>query len=132
MYLVTVTKTNMIDKMPFSCGTLRNHCCEKTAPSLPQTCAKVSAAPKFDYSIKSNIVASLMHPRNCRCFQVHLRMLLQRLRAHCLAPGGPGSMWNNLGAPVRSTGVSWKFVCDFRTDLHFALERKWWSNIGRK
>jgi hypothetical protein len=51
MNFVTVTKMHMIDEMPFSDGTLRNHCCENTALSLPQTCAMVSAAPKFDYSI---------------------------------------------------------------------------------
>jgi len=44
-------------------------------------------------------------------------MLLQSLRALCLAPGGPGSIWNYLGALVRSTGVSGRFVCGFRTDL---------------
>jgi hypothetical protein len=47
-------------------------------------------------------------------------MLFQSLRALCLAPGGPGSIWNHLGAPVRSTGVSGRFACGFRTDLHFA------------
>jgi hypothetical protein len=47
-------------------------------------------------------------------------MLFQSLRAHCLASGGPGSMGNHLGAPVRSTGVSGRFACGFRTDLHFA------------
>jgi hypothetical protein len=47
-------------------------------------------------------------------------MILQSLRAHCLAPEGPGSIWNYLGAPVRSTGVSGRFACGFRTDLHFA------------
>jgi hypothetical protein len=47
-------------------------------------------------------------------------MLLQSLRAPYLAPGGPGSIWNYLGAPVRSTGVSGRFACGFRTDLHFA------------
>jgi len=47
-------------------------------------------------------------------------MLLQSLRAFCFAPGGPGSIWNYLGAPVRSTGVSGRFACGFRTDLHFA------------
>jgi hypothetical protein len=51
MNLVTATKMNMIDEMPFSFGTLRNHCCENTAPSLPQTCTIVSAAPKYEYSI---------------------------------------------------------------------------------
>jgi len=49
--LVTVTKTNMIDEMPFSYGTLRNYYCENTAPSLLPTCAKVSADPKFYYPI---------------------------------------------------------------------------------
>jgi hypothetical protein len=49
-------------------------------------------------------------------------MLLQSLRALCLAPGGPGSIWNYLAALVRSTGVSGRFACGFRTDLHFADE----------
>jgi hypothetical protein len=49
-------------------------------------------------------------------------MLLQSLRAHCFAQGGSGSIWNYLGAPVRSTGVSGRFACGFRTDLHFAEE----------
>jgi hypothetical protein len=49
-------------------------------------------------------------------------MLLQSLRALCFAPGGPGSIWNYLGAPVTSTGVSGRFGCGFRTDLHFADE----------
>jgi hypothetical protein len=40
--LVTVTKTNMINEIP--CGS-----CENTAPSLPQICAEVTAAPKCDY-----------------------------------------------------------------------------------
>jgi len=47
-------------------------------------------------------------------------MLLQSLRALCFAPGGTGSIWNYLGAPVKSTGVSGRFACGFRTDLHFA------------
>jgi len=47
-------------------------------------------------------------------------MLFQSLKALCLAPEGPGSIWNHLGAPVRSTGVSGRFACSFRTDLHFA------------
>jgi hypothetical protein len=49
-------------------------------------------------------------------------MLWQSLRALCLAPGGPGSIWDYLGAPVRATGVSRRFACGFRTDLHFADE----------
>jgi len=49
--LVTVTKMDMIDEMPCSYDTLRYYCGENTAPSLSQTCAKVSAAPEFDYPI---------------------------------------------------------------------------------
>jgi hypothetical protein len=52
-------------------------------------------------------------------------MLLQSLGALCLAPGGPGSIWKYLGALVRSTGVSGRFACGFRTDLHFADVGKW-------
>jgi hypothetical protein len=65
-----------------------------------------------------------MHLHNIRCFQEHLRMLLQYLRALSLASGGPGSVWNYLGAPVRLAGVSRRFACGFRTDLHFADELK--------
>jgi len=61
-----------------------------------------------------------MHLHNCRCFQGHLRMLLQSLRAHCKAPGGAGSIWKYLKALVRATRVSGRFACGFRTDLHFA------------
>jgi hypothetical protein len=49
-------------------------------------------------------------------------MLFQSLKALCLAPGGPGRIWNHLGAPVRSTGVSGRFACGFRTNLHFGDE----------
>jgi hypothetical protein len=61
-----------------------------------------------------------MHLNNCRCFQTHLRMLWQSLTALCLAPGGPGSICNYLAVPVRLTGVSERFACGFRPDLHFA------------
>jgi len=61
-----------------------------------------------------------MHPHNCRCIQDHLRMLLQSLRALCLAPGGSGSVWKYLEALVRSPGVSGRIACRFRTELHFA------------
>jgi hypothetical protein len=47
-------------------------------------------------------------------------MLFQSLRALRLAPGGAGSIWNHLGALVRSTGVAGRCVCGFRTDLKFA------------
>jgi len=74
--------------------------------SLPQTCAEVSAAPKFDYP-KSQI-------------SEHLRMLLQSLRALCEAPGGPGSIRQYLETLGRATGESGRFGCGFWTDLHFA------------
>jgi len=47
-------------------------------------------------------------------------MHLQSLRGLCLAPAGPGSIWNYLGAPVRSTPVCGRSECGFQTDLHFA------------
>jgi len=47
-------------------------------------------------------------------------MLLQSLRALCLAAGGPGSIWKYLEALVRTTRVSGRFACGFQTDLHFA------------
>jgi len=73
-------------------------------------------------SYKSNLVASWMHLQHCRSFQEHLRMLLQILRALCLAPGGPGSIWKYLEALLRSTGVSGRCEYGFQTDLHFADE----------
>jgi len=42
--------------------------------------------------------------------------------------GGPGSIWNYLGALVRSTRVSGRLVCGFWTVLHFAYGgnvRRW-------
>jgi len=47
-------------------------------------------------------------------------MLLQSLRALCLAPGGSGSVWKYLEALVRSPGVSGRIACGLRTELHFA------------
>jgi len=61
-----------------------------------------------------------MHHHNCRCFQEHLRMLLQSLKALCKAPGEAGSIWKYLEALVRATGVSGRFAYDFWTDLHCA------------
>jgi len=63
-----------------------------------------------------------MYLHNCRCFQEHLTILLQGLGAHCKAEGGPGSIWNNLKALVRSPRVSGSIVCGFSTDSHFADE----------
>ena len=47
-------------------------------------------------------------------------MLLQSLRALCLAPGGSGSVWKYLEALVRSPGVSGRIACGFQTELYFA------------
>jgi len=47
-------------------------------------------------------------------------MLLQSLKALCLAPGGPGSIWKYLEALLTLTGVSGRLACGFRTDLQFA------------
>jgi len=123
---VTLTKTNLIHKIPSGYGTLRTTAVRNTALSLPQSCAAVSSCSrslrcsKIWVSYKSNLVASWMHLHNCRCFQEHRRMLLQSLRALCFAPGGPESFWNHLEALVRSTRVSGKFACGFWTDFHFA------------
>jgi len=56
-------------------------------------------------------------------------MLLQSLRALCKAPGGAGSIWKYLEALVRATGVSGRFGCGFRTDLHFADVEWTWGEI---
>jgi hypothetical protein len=63
-----------------------------------------------------------MHRHNCRCFQQHLWMLLQCLRALCFAPGGVGSIWKYSKALVRATGVSQRCAYRFRTDLHLPDE----------
>jgi hypothetical protein len=57
---------------------------------------------------------------HCRCFQEHLRMLLQRHRALCKAPGGAGSIWKYLEVLVRAAGEPGSFATGFRTKLHFA------------
>jgi hypothetical protein len=61
-----------------------------------------------------------IHIPNCRCFQEHLRMLLQSLRALRLAPGGSGSISKYLEALVVSPGESARIECSFQTELHFA------------
>jgi len=47
-------------------------------------------------------------------------MLLQSLRALCLAPEGSGSIWKYLVALVRSLRVSGRIACGLQTELHFA------------
>jgi len=71
-------------------------------------------------SSKSNFSAFWMHLHNSTCFQKHLKVLLQSLRALCLASGGRGSIWKYLETVVRLSGVSGRIACGFRTDCHFA------------
>jgi len=95
-----------------------NHCCEWTVQNLPQSlcssfsclhgllqpCAALSAELEVSCRCMQRsqlfrnliiwivtLVASCIHLHNWRCFQEHLRMLLQSLRAQCKAPGGPGA-----------------------------------------
>jgi len=131
--LVTVTKTTVIDKMPCGYGTLRttavsiwhqvsrrvsqrSHLLSKSPASLCQSLSCLS----ISHSYKSNIGASWRHVHTCRSFQGHLRLLVHRLRALCLALAGPGRIlkyWEALG---RSSGMSGRFECGFLTDVHFA------------
>ena len=47
-------------------------------------------------------------------------MLLHSLKALCKAPGGAGSIWENLEAVVSATRVSGRVAYGFRTELHCA------------
>jgi hypothetical protein len=69
---------------------------------------------------KSNLIASGRYLHNCRCFQQHLRMLLQGLRALYLAPGGSRSIYQYKVVLLRLPGVSERIVCCFQTDLRIA------------
>jgi len=60
-----------------------------------------------------------MHLHHCRCFQEHVRMLLQSLRALCKAQGGAGNIWKYFEGLARATGVSGRLAYGFRTKLHF-------------
>jgi len=61
-----------------------------------------------------------MYLHHCRCFQEHVRMLLQSLRSLSTAPVGARSIWYCLDVLVRATGVSGRFAYGFWTELHFA------------
>jgi len=61
-----------------------------------------------------------MHLPNCRCFQEHLMILLQSLKALCKDPADPGGIWKYLEVLVRVTAVSGRFAYGFRTNLNFA------------
>jgi len=131
--LLTVTKTNMIDEMPCFYGIWRttgmrmpHHVCcravqrsQLLSKSLTDLHRGLSCSNIW-LSYKWNLIASWMPLHNSRWFQEYLRMLLHSLRALCLAPGRPGSIWKYLEALVRLSGVSGRFVCGFWTELHVA------------
>jgi len=145
--LVTVTKTNMIDEMPCGYRTLRTtgvriwhqvsrRACAEVSAALEfslRACAEVSAA--FEVSRRPaqrfqqlqnltipivHLVTSWTHHHHYRCFQEHVRLLLQSLRARCNPPRGAGSIWKYLEAVVRATGVSGRCAYVLWTELHFA------------
>jgi len=105
--------------------------------SVPPSCAAFSASLEVSRrsaqrcQVLQNLTivhgASWMHLHNCRCFQEHPRMLLQSLRALCLAPVESGSVWKYLEALVRSPGVSGRIECGFRTESHFADVHSTWA-----
>jgi hypothetical protein len=138
---VSVTKKNMIIQNPLWLP--KNNGCDNTAPILPHSCAPVMASVEVSHwavqrmqllsgspadlcrglcsskiwlFCKSNLVVTWMHLHDCRCFQQHLRMLLQSLRAHCLAPVRLGCISMYLEALVRSPRVSGRYACGFWTD----------------
>jgi len=67
-----------------------------------------------------SIRASWVPLHDCSCYDEHMGMLLQSLRAHCCTLGGPGNNWKCMTALVMSTGVGVRMECSFSTDLHFA------------
>jgi len=132
-YFVTVTTTNMIDKILWGCGTLISfvvwiwHQVSCRAMQRSQLVLKSSAdlcrglsCFKIGLLYKSNLIASWMHLHHCRCFLQHLRKVLQNLRALCLPAEGPGSIWKYLGAQGGSTRVSGRLAWGFQTNVHFA------------
>jgi len=115
--LVIVTMTNMIQELTCGCRTLSATAVRIWHEVSSSPCTAVAAAlrvshrPAFSARLLSKSPANLrrglrrskirlfynshlaafwMHFHNCRCFQEHLRMLLQSLGALCLAPGWSG------------------------------------------
>jgi len=121
--LVTVTKTNMIDEMTCGDGTIRMTGVRIWHQFSRRACAEIPAALKVSHSpaqrfqqlqnliiLIINLVACWMHLHYYRCFQEHMRMLLQSLRALSKAPGGAASIWKYFEVLVRATGVSGRIV----------------------
>jgi len=106
---------------------------------ISPSCAPVSASPevsrraaqRFQELIILTILdgASWMHLHICRCFQEHLRLLLQSLGALGLSPGGSGSVWKFLEALLRSRWVSGRIACGFMTELHSADVVASWMHL---
>ena len=71
-------------------------------------------------SYKVNVATSWIHLPNCRCFQVHVTMVLHHLRAHSWVPGGTGIIWKYLRELVRLTRVSGGIAYGFWTVSHFS------------
>jgi hypothetical protein len=118
--LVLVTKRTMIrQNAVWFCI---NHCCENRASSVLQIWKAVSAAPEvYNPRCLPQIWANILGAPNFDYPRWSiLRMLLQCLRALCLAPGESGSILKDWGALVRSPGVSQVIGCAFQTELRFA------------
>jgi len=133
--LLTITKTNMINEMPCGYWTLRTTGVRIWHQVSRRAHAEVSAALKLSHRavLRSqqlqnltilivNLVAFWMNLHHNRCFQEHVRMLMQSLTVLCKAPGGAGSIWKYLEALVRATRLSRRFAFGFQTELHFADE----------
>jgi hypothetical protein len=130
---VTVTMTNMIGEMPCGYGNPKATGVKIWHQVSHRACAAVSAALYVSRRAAQRSqqlqnltililgpVASWMHLHHFRCFEEHMRMLLQSLSALSKAPGGAGSIWKYLEAGVRAARVSGRFAYGFRTELHFA------------
>jgi hypothetical protein len=142
--LVTVTKTNRIDEMLCRYRTLKStgvkiwHQVSRRACAVVPAALQVPRRPAHHSQqlhnltiLILNLVASWMHPHRFRCFEEHVRMLLQSLRALCKGPGGAGSIWEYLEAVVRATRVSRMFPYGFQTELHFTDIRHPWRCFVR-
>jgi hypothetical protein len=130
--LVSLIKTNLIRKIPCGYGTqwtiavrIRHYAScrgalrSQVAPEVSVDLCRGLHYSKIWMSHKSNVIAFWMHLQNCRSFHEHQRMLLQSVRALCIAQEWPGSIWNFLEALVMSTRVSGRFDWGFQTDLDF-------------
>jgi len=131
--LVTVTQTSMIDKMPCGYETLTttavriryqvSHRAAQWSQWLTKSpadqCKGLSCFNSWLFH-KSNIRASWIHLRNCRCCQEQLKMLLQSVTALGLVQGGSESIWMYVEELVRSTRVAGSLACGFWIDLHLA------------